>query len=67
MITVWLSALALAAVTYLLMWRTPTRTKLLVVAVLLAIPLALTLWIIFVGDQMPEGAILVEPTPKASP
>ncbi|MBA2524958.1 MAG: hypothetical protein H0V18_04110 [Pyrinomonadaceae bacterium] len=68
MITIWLSALALAAVTYLLMWRTPTRTKLVVIAVLLVIPLALALWIIaVVGDQMHHGAILIEAAPNASP
>ena len=67
MISIWVSAFALATVIYMLMRRTAVRTKLLAVAAIFAVPLLLTLWIMFVGDQMPEAAILVEPSPKVSP
>ena len=65
MITVWIYSLPLLLVAVLVYWQMQKSRPWLriVVAALIwpALPLALTLWIVIVGDQMPPGAVLLDP------
>ena len=67
MITIYLCAFADTALALVLMRQASAQTKRLLLAVIFLIPLALAVWVLYVGDQMPEGTIRLEPTRSASP
>ena len=63
MITLWLIAFVFAGVLYIALRRAAAGTRLLVAAAPLVIALGMILWVMFIGDRMPEGAFVVQPAP----
>ena len=66
MIALWSLAIAASVLAMWFLRRASRRLQIAAVVLILSIPVALTAWILTVGDRMPNDAQLISPVP-ASP
>jgi peptidoglycan/LPS O-acetylase OafA/YrhL len=67
MIVLWLFSFGVAAAAYWITRRAPLRRRLTVVGLVLIVPLAFTIYVVWLGDRAPHDAALVVPAPKRTP
>jgi hypothetical protein len=67
MFRLWSVSIAIAGAVYWLIRRAALPVRLGVVAALLVVPLALTIWLVRIGDKVPNNSIVVVPEAKTTP